>query len=46
MKITDPLGLLSPINIIPKLIIQELWKVQIDWDQPVPVQLNKQWEAF
>ncbi|KAF2891294.1 hypothetical protein ILUMI_14879 [Ignelater luminosus] len=31
-KIFDPLGLLGPILISPKLIIEKLWKLQLDWD--------------
>lgn len=33
-QIFDPLGLLAPIIITAKILIQELWKLQIDWDQP------------
>lgn len=28
----DPLGLLAPVIVIGKFIMQELWKVKIDWD--------------
>lgn len=31
-KLFDPLGLLSPIVIVAKLIIQELWREQCSWD--------------
>ena len=35
-QIFDPLGLLGPILIMSKLIIQELWKAGLTWDEPVP----------
>lgn len=28
----DPLGLLSPVTIMGKLIIQKLWMMELDWD--------------
>jgi hypothetical protein len=40
-SIFDPLGLLAPIIIIPKIIMQELWKAKVGWDEELPPQLNK-----
>ena len=31
----DPLGWLSPITVRAKLLIQELWKQQVGWDDPL-----------
>ncbi|KAF2888054.1 hypothetical protein ILUMI_18119, partial [Ignelater luminosus] len=45
-KIFDPLGLLSPISIRAKLIIQKLWKLQLDWDDQIPVELQSEWAEF
>lgn len=39
-KLFDPLGLLSPIIIKAKIIIQELWTVKLDWDDPLPPQIS------
>ncbi|UYV84483.1 hypothetical protein LAZ67_X002352 [Cordylochernes scorpioides] len=32
----DPLGLFSPFTIVPKIILQQCWKSELKWDQPVP----------
>ncbi|GFW40276.1 uncharacterized protein TNCV_1018341 [Trichonephila clavipes] len=31
-KIFDPIGLLTPATLLPKLLIQHLWKMKIVWD--------------
>ncbi|XP_076396729.1 uncharacterized protein LOC143265930 [Megachile rotundata] len=35
-KIFDPLGLLGPIILVAKLIMQDCWKLKIGWDESVP----------
>lgn len=30
----------------PKLIVQELWKLSIDWDQSIPVEILERWEKW
>lgn len=45
-KIFDPLGLLGPITIRAKLIIQKLWQLQIGWDESLPSELHTQWLEF
>lgn len=42
----DPLGILSPITIIPKIIVQRLWKLNIDWDQEIPKDIRDMWQQF
>ena len=31
-SIFDPLGILTPFTLEPKLLIEELWSRKIDWD--------------
>lgn len=45
-KLFDPLGLLSPCTIIPKIILQKLWLIKSDWDDAVDTDLKKQWLNF
>ena len=42
----DPLGLLSPFIINPKIIIQELWILKIGWDESIPQELHSAWKSF
>ena len=32
-KLFDPLGFLSPVIVIAKLILQDLWQLAIQWDE-------------
>lgn len=45
-KLFDPLGLLSPITITAKILIQELWTLKLDWDDPLPNNVSTQWINF
>ena len=45
-RLFDPLGLLGPIIIKPKILIQELWLNQLDWDETIPQHLNEVWQNF
>lgn len=45
-KIFDPLGLLSPIIIKTKILLQKLWSSGIDWDEPVPCNLKEEWKQM
>ncbi|XP_037931078.1 uncharacterized protein LOC119665895 [Teleopsis dalmanni] len=42
----DPLGLLSPVVVMAKIFIQELWNLKMDWDEKLPTELHKQWLEF
>ncbi|XP_076376168.1 uncharacterized protein LOC143258753 [Megalopta genalis] len=45
-QIFDPLGLISPIVIVAKLILQQLWQTQTGWDQSIPQNLHSQWLQY
>nr|XP_029736215.1 uncharacterized protein LOC115270984 [Aedes albopictus] len=42
----DPLGLLGPTIVRAKIIMQALWKRQLEWDTPLPVQFEKEWISY
>ena len=37
---TYPLGILSPVTVKAKLLIQELWQKKLEWDEPLPTELE------
>lgn len=44
--IFDPLGLLSPITIYNKILMQEIWRENTGWDDNVSQNIEKKWMAF
>ena len=45
-SIYDPLGFIAPCILEPKLIIQECWKRNLDWDDPLPCDLLSRFEKW
>ena len=42
-SIFDPSGLMSPIIIRAKLLIQILWQLKQSWDEPLPENIGQEW---
>ena len=42
----DPLGIAVPVLLEPKLIVQDLWCQNIDWDQNIPKKLESRIETW
>ena len=40
-KIFDPIGMLSPTLLLPKLLLQEIWQMKIGWDHELPPDVIK-----
>lgn len=45
-QIFDPLGLLSPTIMTAKVLLQKLWLLKLDWDEPVPDDIAQVWNRF
>ena len=45
-SIFDPLGMITPAILEPKLIIQELWRRNVDWGDELPSELKYCWEEW
>nr|XP_033203622.1 uncharacterized protein LOC117164590 [Bombus vancouverensis nearcticus] len=45
-KIYDPLGLLAPVIVRAKMLLQRIWSSKIDWDESLPIELHIEWERY
>ncbi|XP_036146050.1 uncharacterized protein LOC118646705 [Monomorium pharaonis] len=45
-KIFDPLGLLGPVILHTKRIMQDIWRSGLDWDESVPQSMHTEWQEF
>ncbi|XP_077266386.1 uncharacterized protein LOC143899738 [Temnothorax americanus] len=44
--IFDPLGLLGPVTLVAKIIMQDLWRLKLNWDESIPLDLNTKWKQY
>lgn len=42
----DPQGWIAPIIVLAKMEMQKLWKMKSGWDDPVPEEMEKNWQTF
>ena len=42
----DPLGLLTPVTIRAKIMLQELWQKKYSWDIPLPYDIQERWHEI
>lgn len=45
-KLWDPLGLIGPVIVQAKLFVQELWKQECSWDDPLNNELLETWLEY
>ncbi|XP_014214634.1 uncharacterized protein LOC106643863 [Copidosoma floridanum] len=42
-KIFDPLGLVGPVSLYARVLIQDCWKSKITWDESLPQEIHTRW---
>ena len=45
-SVYDPMGFTVPATLPGKLLIQDLWKRKIDWDEKLPTDLQSRWDEI
>ncbi|XP_055615150.1 uncharacterized protein LOC129761453 [Toxorhynchites rutilus septentrionalis] len=45
-KLFDPIGIIAPVIVAAKLLVQQLWKAKLDWDEPVNIECLHQWKEL
>ena len=45
-QIFDPLGLLAPVTVKAKILVQTVWKQKHDWDEPLNQELTDEWSTI
>ena len=45
-KLFDPLGFTEPVNVKAKIMMQELWKANIAWDEDLPTNYKESWAKW
>nr|XP_012153201.1 PREDICTED: uncharacterized protein LOC105664204 [Megachile rotundata] len=45
-RLFDPLGLVAPVIITAKILMQKLWAIKCGWDEQLPPPLIREWEQF
>uniref|UniRef100_A0A1L8DIY5 Uncharacterized protein n=1 Tax=Nyssomyia neivai TaxID=330878 RepID=A0A1L8DIY5_9DIPT len=45
-KLFDPMGLIGPVIVEAKILLQQLHKLGLKWDDPLPEELERRWSSF
>ncbi|XP_018395641.1 PREDICTED: uncharacterized protein LOC108774118 [Cyphomyrmex costatus] len=45
-RVFDPLGLVTPVLIVGKIVLQKIWRQNVEWDQRLPVDLMIEWKDY
>lgn len=46
MSIFDPLGFVANITVYGKIILQDLWKIKLGWDEKLPENFQDKWHRW
>ncbi|XP_057378535.1 uncharacterized protein LOC130700500 [Daphnia carinata] len=42
----DPMGFISPLTISARILIQEIWKLKLQWDDPLSPEMQERWNGI
>ena len=45
-QLFDPLGLVTPVILAAKIILQEAWKQNVNWDEPLARDIGMLWKSW
>lgn len=45
-KLFDPMGLIAPVVVSAKILMQQLWVLPCGWDDPVPENVQEKWKNY
>ena len=45
-KIFDPLGLIGPVLIVARALLQKIWVEKLEWDDPLPEIFSNEWSLW
>ncbi len=45
-KLYDPHGLIAPHTVKARIILQQIWRAKLGWDQQVPLEILAEWERW
>jgi hypothetical protein len=45
-KVLDVLGWFSPVTIKMKILLQRIWEIKLDWDDPIPDKVHQIWSQW
>lgn len=46
MSVFDPFGFLADVMLHAKMMVQQLWRIGVSWDEPIPADVVKRWTAW
>ncbi|XP_037042681.1 uncharacterized protein LOC119079015 [Bradysia coprophila] len=46
MSVFDPLGLIANVLVFGKILLQEVWRNKIEWDEKLPLPLHNKWISW
>lgn len=45
-SIYDPCGFAAPVTLPAKLLLQDLWRLKVKWDEVIPINLQETWKLI